>query len=215
MSESPRPKRTYKSTRRQAQATQTRRLIVEAARALFDQRGYASTTIEAIAQEAGVAPETVYAAFGSKQAILRRLFEVTLVGDDEPVPLLERPDMQANLQSTDPRAMIHRFAQEMFNIMSRMSPIFLLMRTTAKSDPEIAAMLERVYKDRMGGMGMFVNRLRQIAPVRQDVSPDHVTATVWAISSAEVFELLVRVQGWPEEQYVHWLGDALERLLLE
>lgn len=215
MSESPRPKRTYNSTRRQAQATQTRRLIVEAARALFDQRGYASTTIEVIAQEAGVAPETVYAAFGSKQAILRRLFEVTLVGDGEPVPLLERPEIQANLQSTDPRAMIRRFAQEMFNIMSRMSPIFLLMRTTAKSDPEIAAMLDRVYHDRMGGMGMFVNRLRQIAPMRRDVPLDQITATVWAISSAEVFDLLVRVQGWSEEQYVTWLGDALERLLLE
>lgn len=215
MSDSPKPKRTYNSTRRQAQANQTRRLIVEAARALFDQRGYASTTIEAIAQEAGVAAETVYAAFGSKQAILRRLFEVTLVGDDEPVPLLERPDIQANLQSTDPRAMIRRFAQDMFNIMTRMSPIFLLMRTTAKSDPEIAAMLDRVYHDRMGGMGMFVNRLRQIASVRGDQMPNQVTATVWAVSSAEVFDLLVRVQGWSEEQYVNWLSDTLERLVLE
>lgn len=214
MSESPKPKRTYNSTRRQAQATQTRRLIVEAARMLFDQRGYASTTIEAIAQEAGVAPETVYAAFGSKQAILRRLFEVT-VGDEEPVPLLERPDIQENLQSTDPHAMIRRFAQDMFNIMSRMSPIFLLMRTTAKSDPEIGAMLDRVYHDRMGGMGMFVNRLRQIAKVRFDQVPNQAIATVWAVSSAEVFDLLVRVQGWSEEQYVNWLSDTLERLLLE
>ena len=89
------PKRRYNSTRRQQQAQATRRQIIEAARQLFTERGYTGSTIDAIALQAGVAPETVYAIFGNKRAILARLLETSLVGDEEPVPLLQRPGPQA------------------------------------------------------------------------------------------------------------------------
>lgn len=81
-------KRTYNSSRRKEQARLTSRQIVGAARKLFIDRGYSGATIEAIAQEAGVAAETVYAAFGNKRAILSKLIDVSIVGDDESIPLL-------------------------------------------------------------------------------------------------------------------------------
>jgi TetR/AcrR family transcriptional regulator, regulator of autoinduction and epiphytic fitness len=215
MTETPKPKRTYTSTRRQLQARQTRRLILEEARKLFDERGYEGTTIEAIAQQAGVAPETIYAVFGSKLAILKKLVEVTLVGDDQPTPLLERPFIRENFEETDPRQFIRRFAETIYPIMLRMAPVFALLKSTAKSDPEIASLRERLLKERLSGMSMFVHQLQRLVALREGLLPTEASAAAWTLSSAEVFDLLTRDLGWGEEQYTGWLSDALERLLLE
>src|SRR5947208_2674838 len=94
-------KRKYDSSRRQAQARETQRQIVEAARRLFIERGYMGTTIEQIAAEAGVAVETIYATFGNKRAVLARLVDISVVGDDEPGPLLEREGPQATRLERD------------------------------------------------------------------------------------------------------------------
>ncbi len=111
MSNLPKPKRTYNSTRRLAQARQTRRLIVEAAGRLFRERGYAGTAIEAIAQQAGVAVETIYATFGNKVAILSAVVDFSVVGDDEPVPLLQRPGIRAAQDENDPRRLLEHLCQ--------------------------------------------------------------------------------------------------------
>jgi AcrR family transcriptional regulator len=208
------PKRKYNSELRHQQARQTRRSILLAAQSLFNERGYTSTTIEAIAQAAGVAPETIYASFGNKLAILKQLLTITLVGDEDPLPFFERPFIQDNLRVRDPALMIHNFAQSIYQIMTRMSPIFALLRTTAQEDPEIAALQKKVLKDRMTGMGLLVNGLRGLSPLRPEIQIDSAITTVWAISSAEVFDLLTREQGWSEEQYVNWLERSVKRLLL-
>ena len=102
MTQTKKLKRQYNSTRRQAQASETRKQIIEAARKLFAQYGYAGATIEAIALEAGVAPETVFAVFGNKRTILANLIDISVGGDDQPVPLLQRPGPQSVLQEPDP-----------------------------------------------------------------------------------------------------------------
>jgi TetR/AcrR family transcriptional regulator, regulator of autoinduction and epiphytic fitness len=208
------PKRPYNSQRRQSQARQTRLQIIEAARKLFKQRGYSGATIEAIALEAGVSPETVYSTFGNKQAILSKLVDVTIVGDDRPVPLLQRPFILAVKEETDQYLLINKFAQDIYEIMSRMSPIFALLRTTAQSEPEIAALLNKLLKDRLGGMSFFVEQLGRIGPLREWPTSNQAVESVWAISSAEVFDLLTRERGWAKDQYTSWLADTLVRLLL-
>lgn len=214
MAETPKPRRKYTSIRRQNQARQTRRLILEAARRLFYQRGYINTTIDAIAQEAGVAPETVYATFRAKQEILKNLVNVTLVGDDEDTPLLQRPFIQETIKITDPQAYIRSFAGDIYQIMTRMSPLFVLLRSTSNLDPEIAALLKRILDERLKGMGFFLNHLVQLTPLRGGVTPGQAQVTVWALSSSEIFDLLTQVQGWSQEQYIDWLSGSLSRLLL-
>ena len=214
MTQTPKPKRTYTSTRRRTQAKQTRRLILSAARKLFDERGYNNATIDAIAQEAGVAPETIYAGFGSKQGVLRNLVQISLVGDDAPVPLMERSFIKDAVQETDQRHLISKFANDMYQIMTRMSPIFALLRATAKTDPEIEAMLKKMLDDRLAGMAYFVDHLRRIGPLNDQILPEQAKVSVWAISSAEVFDLLTKDLGWTEAEYVTWLSSSLERLLL-
>src|SRR5512141_1870147 len=130
-------KRPYNSTRRQAQARETRRQIIEAARRLFAEHGYAGATIEAIAQEAGVAPETIFTTFGNKRTILAALIDVAVGGDEQSIPLLQRPGPQTVLQEHDPIRQLQMFAEDIAGILERVAPVFEIMRMAAKTEPDI------------------------------------------------------------------------------
>ncbi len=214
MSEITKSKRRYHSARRQAQAAETRRQIVEAARRLFAERGYVGTTMETIARDAGVAVETIYAAFGSKRAILSRLLDVSVVGDEKPVPLLERPGPQAVRRERDQRRQVQMFAHDIREIMERVSPIFDLMRAAAKTEPDIAEYLQHILEERLRGMTQFVQWLATNGPLREGLSLSDAAETVWALSSAEVYRLLTVDRGWPGERYETWLAETLTLLLL-
>jgi AcrR family transcriptional regulator len=187
---------------------------VEAARQLFLRRGYTGATMEAIAQEAGVAVETVYATFGNKLAILSRLIDVSLVGDEEPIPLLEREGPQTVMHETDQSRQIELFANGIYEIMSRMTPIFEIMRVAAKTEPEIAEMYENILSNRVQGLMTFVQALIKNGPLRESVTVDEAGETVWALTSAEMITLLMKHRGWSPEQYKHWLEEMLRRFLL-
>src|SRR5574338_337351 len=116
--------RKYDATRRQAQARQTRLQIAEAARVLFFERGYAGTSIEAIAEKAGVAPETIYAIFKNKRNVLSFIFDIAIGGDDEDIRLLDRPDPQAVLKETNQHRQLSMFATDITRILHRAAPIF-------------------------------------------------------------------------------------------
>jgi TetR/AcrR family transcriptional regulator of autoinduction and epiphytic fitness len=208
-------KRNYNSSRRQEQARQTRRQILAAAQVLFIMRGYAGATMDAIAQEAGVAVETVYAAFGNKRAILSRLIGVSLVGDDDPTPLLQRQGPRAVMQVKDQHRQIQLFAGDMAEIMARVAPLFEVMHAAAKIEAEIADMLHRMLGERAEAMKVFVDALLSNGPLQAGLTREAAAETVWAISSAEVYTLLVNERGWSGSQYADWLVNVLSRLLLE
>ena len=96
-------RRPYDSSRRRRLADQSRASVLESARRLFLERGYAATTVAAVAADAGVSVETIYKAFGNKPGLLKSLFDVSIVGDDEPVPMLQRELVKANIAEPDPR----------------------------------------------------------------------------------------------------------------
>lgn len=214
MADSIKTRRQYRSSRRQEQALETRRRILAAALKLFSEYGYAGATIEAIAQEAGVAPLTVYAAFGNKRSILAALVGVSVGGDDQPIPLLQRPGPQTVLQEKDPSRQIYRFAADITDILERVTPIFEIMRMAAKTEAEIAEMLAGLLQQRLHNLGIFVQYLSANAELRDRLDAAQATETVWAVASPEVYRLLTVDRGWPKERFVKWLGDALNRLLL-
>ena len=208
-------KRTYNSSRRKEQARLTSRQIVEAARKLFIDRGYSGATIEAIAQEAGVAAETVYAIFGNKRAILSKLIDVSIVGDDESIPLLQRPGPQAVQQEKNQQRQIQLFARDMQEIMGRMAPIFGIMRVAAKTEPDISDALQNVLENRVHGMEEFIRYITANGSLQEDLTLAEAAETVWVISSAEVYSLLTIDRGWSGEQYQHWLAKMLTKFLLK
>lgn len=207
-------RRLYNSERRQRQARETRRQILQAARRLFLERGYGGTTIDAIAGEAGVAVETVYAAFRNKRTILARLFDVSVVGDDQPVPLLEREGPQVVREEPDQRRQIALFARGIREIMERVGPLFEVMRLAALTEPEIAAFLQNVLEQRLEGMRFFVEALGSNGPLRTDLPVAEAVDQVWALTSAEVHRLLTVDRGWSDDRYEAWLAGTLTALLL-
>jgi AcrR family transcriptional regulator len=209
-----RAKRRYDSTRRAAQAKETRRQILEGAYRLFTTRGYAGATMESLANEAGVAVETVYSAFGTKREVLARLVDRSLVGDDDPTPLLERSGPQQVQADPSQRRQISIFARDMATIMGRVGPLFAVMRAAAPTEPEIAELLKRLLSGRRDGMAVFVGWVEHNGPLRAGLSAEEAVDTVWTLSSAEVHQLLRVDRGWTAEQYEQWLTATLTALLL-
>ncbi len=207
-------KRPYNSTRRQAQARETRRQIVEAARKLFVEYGYAGATIDAIAQEAGVAPETIFATFGNKCAILAALIDVAVGGDEQPIPLLQRPGPQTVLQEPDPVRLLQLFAMDISGILERVAPVFAIMRVAAKTEPDIAELLKNRLEQRLRNLTAVAQRLAAQNALREDLTVEQTAEIIWTITSPEVYNLLTVDRGWSRERYAHWLGDTLARLLL-
>ncbi|MEP7137120.1 MAG: helix-turn-helix domain-containing protein [Chloroflexota bacterium] len=214
MKPKPRTKRAYNSSRRRDQALQTQGQIVEAAHSLFITRGYAGATLDAIAQQAGVSVETIYATFGNKRAILSKLFDVSLVGDDQPIPLLQRQGPQAVIHLNDQHQQIELFVNDIYEIMSRVAPIFDIMRVAAKTEPDIAEMFQNMLNARVQGMQAFVRALTKNGPLRAGLTADKAAETIWTITSSEVFILLNTNRNWSEQEYKRWLIDVLEKLLL-
>src|SRR3954468_17423762 len=106
--DAPRARAGQRRTRAQ-QARATRGRIIAAAPAQFVRRGYGATLLEQVAEQAGVAVQTVYFHFGNKRTLLKEALDVAAVGDDEPVPLLERPWLTQIQEETDPRRIIERW----------------------------------------------------------------------------------------------------------
>lgn len=214
MSKSVPAKRPYASDRRKAQAAETRLHILEAARRLFIERGYTGTPINTIALEAKVSPETVYAIFGSKRALLADVVGMSVLGDASPTPLLEQKGPQAVRRSKSQREQVRLFAADMRRIMPRVGPLFQIMHTAAATEPEIATLLGQVLEQRLEGMRAFVRMVCTNGPLRQGLDAQSAAETVWALSSAEVHWLLTVDRGWSGDRFEKWLSDILEAALL-
>jgi AcrR family transcriptional regulator len=208
------PKRKYDSSRRQAQARETKIQIVEAARSLFTERGYAGATIEAIASRAGVSQETVYSIFKNKRNILSFLLDISVGGDDQPIAVLDRPEPQAVMHDTDQHRQIAMFAQGITEIMTRAEPVFEIMRGAAKFELEIADLLKRMLDERLQNMIRFARSVSANGKLRDGMSDQDAGEITWMLSSPELFHLLNIDRGWPKEKYTQWLTDTLSRLLL-
>jgi AcrR family transcriptional regulator len=207
-------KRNYDSSRRKVQAQETQRQIAESARGLFIERGYNGTTIDAIAQAASVASETVYAVFGSKRKILWYLVDISIGGDDQPIRLIDRPEPQAVLHDTDPLRQIMNFSQGITEILVRVAPILEVMRSAAKTDKEIADLVQNLLKERLENMTTFVQHIANNGSLRDGLFISTASELVWTITSPEVFLLLARDRGYSLEHYTTWLQTTLSRLLL-
>jgi AcrR family transcriptional regulator len=207
-------KRRYNSTRRQTQAKETRRQIIEAARKLFSFQGYSGATIDSIAQEADVSPETIFAVFGNKRTILTSLIEVSVGGDNLPIPLLQRSGPQAVLQENDPVHLLNLFARDISEILVRVAPIFEITRVAAKTEPEIADLLKNMLDQRLKNLGAVSRRLADLGSLGEGLDETQATNFIWILTSPEVFSLLLRDRGWTKEHYIQWLRDTLIRLLL-
>ena len=159
MSPAVNPRRSYDASGRQEQARQNRLTVLRAARRLFLEHGYAATTMAAVAGSAGVSVETVYKAFGNKAGLVKAVFDSDIVGDDEPVPLMEREFVQRNIAEPDPRRKLETYGEHLAQTLPRAGPIQLVVRAAAAADPAAAAVWAQLQQERLTGMTAFANHL--------------------------------------------------------
>ena len=215
MAKSNSSKRKYDSTRRQAQAGETRRQILEAAHKLFIKHGYAGATIEAIAKEAGVALKTVYAVFKNKWKILVTLLNNSSSNSgEENIPMFERAGPKAVSQERDQRRQLQMFAQVIANNMEGAAYISEIMQAAAKTEADVDKMVQNLNKQRWQHMAVAVQQIVTNGPLQEKMDEAHATDIVWTLTSPEVFLLLTRDRGWSKEKYAEWLADTLTRTLL-
>jgi TetR/AcrR family transcriptional regulator, regulator of autoinduction and epiphytic fitness len=207
-------KRAYDATRRQEQARQTRRRILDAADALFVAQGYAATTIAGIAAGAGVSQPTVYAAFGSKRAILKELVDVRIAGDDEPVAVLDRPFVERIADEADGRRKLAIFAEHLRGVHERTADVLAALRAAADSDPEVAELWETLKQQRRFGQGRFAEHLAEAGVLRDDLTAAKAADVITTLMDHELYLGLCRDLGWSGVAWQEWYADLLARALL-
>lgn len=202
-------RRAYDNTRRAEQARSTRRAVLDAARELLVGRGPAAVTMREVAAHAGVSVETVQKAFRTKAALIKDVYDVTLAGDDEPIPMIDRPEHRAVLAATDPRDKLTRYAFVARRISERVGPLLARLLAGARGgDPDLQQFRETVNGERLAGAGSIVRHLAETGGLRDDVDPGRATDLVWTLISPEVYELLVIDRGWSHDEYERWLAQA-------
>jgi TetR/AcrR family transcriptional regulator of autoinduction and epiphytic fitness len=208
-------RRRYHSPRRREQAAATRRAVLDAARELFVQRGYVSTTIDAIAGRARVSPETVYATFGTKRALLAQLADVPPAADEGPPPILERAWVRRLRGERDLHRRLLRLARESAATLRRRAAVDEVLRGAAAADSEIAGLWDRARRDRLVGQRALLEVVVGDAALPRGIDIEAAAGVFHAIGSPETYRLLVADRGWTDDRYERWFGATLARLLVD
>ncbi len=208
MAERVKSKRRYDSPRRREQAAATRRDILAAAQRLFEQQGYASTTMAAIAAEAGVALKTVYVAFETKSGLLRALWHMLLRGDQEDVHVRDRQWYRDVLEEPDPERQLRLNARNSRIVKQRAAALMEVIRSAAPTDPDIQELWSRIQTDFYEIQRPIVEALRRSKALRLDLDVTRGTDILWTLNHPNVWQLLVAQRGWTPEQYEQWFGDT-------
>jgi AcrR family transcriptional regulator len=200
--------------RGQARTRLARAAVIDAARTLFLERGYGATTIDAISDAADVPQATVYRLFSSKRGILKALLDVSIAGDDRPVPLGERQPVRALADAPDPRAQIAGFIRIACEVNARTAPIYRILVSAASSDPDAASLLDELTSQRQKGQAMIARSLARSGALRPTLRERDAADIIHALMSPEVYRLLVVDRGWQRERYERWQTELLVNQLL-
>lgn len=189
--------------------------MLASARDLFLQHGYPGTTIAGVARRAGVSADTVYSLFGSKPGLLKEVLDVVIGGDEEDVPVLERPGPQAVRAEKDQRRQLELFAAGITDQLERVRPMDDILRSAAAVDPAAAQLRSDLQlRQRRSGMRAVASWLAANGPLRDGLSEDDAAAILWTLTSSEVHAMLRDVSGWSRERFEDWLRDTLTASLL-
>jgi AcrR family transcriptional regulator len=205
------PRRPYDARRRHEAARRTRAAVLAACRELLFRDGYQATTIRAVADRAGVSPETVYKTFGGKAGLVKALWDITLAGDDEPLTMAERPALQEVWRTRDPRTKLCRYAGFVRGVNERLAEVFALL---AQAGPEVAPVLAVSEKERLAGITAFVAHLAGEGALPPGLDRARAADACWALTGPQLFTQLTAGRGWSADTYQDWLAGILAATLL-
>lgn len=162
-----------------------------------------------------VSKQTVYNTFESKAELLKRLYDVRIVGDDEPIPFAERPEVRRLEQVTDPNEYLAGFGVVAAQLLTRLGPLLaVVVQGAAAGDADLRALMATGDRERLIGARGWVGHLADLGALRPDLDRERAAEILWAVNSLTTWQLLVRTRGWTTDEYGSWLGRAAADLLL-
>lgn len=207
----PPPKRAYDASGRRDEARARRRSVVEVARRLFLERGYAETSVAEIARVAGVSPQTVYGSFDGKAGLLAAVVYQSAGGDDDEVALIDRPDVQAMAEPADPAERVAHAARLSREINERVGALLHLVESVSGADPAVG----RLHAEVVANMRADARAVTDGAfaglggPDRAEVAEQ-----IRLVGGHRPWQALVVEGGWSPERYEAWVRDAMSWVLL-
>ena len=196
-------------------AALTRRRILDAAGRLFREHGYLGTTLAAVAAEAGVSVQTVYNVVGGKAVLLKAVYDVTMAGDDEPVPISERPFMRAVMEAPTGRECLQRYAAAGRVLGERTLPLVTtLLAQAATGDAELQAFAATIEGERAMGTGAAAHHVAERFGLRPGLDVGSAADVLWALTAPDLADRLVHRRGWGWDRYEQWLGTTMADALL-
>jgi AcrR family transcriptional regulator len=212
-------KRRYNSARRQEQARQNQERMIDAAARLFAERGYAATSLTEVAAEAGIAVQTLYAAFGTKANLLKHAIDAALAGDHLPVPMMERDFARQMIAEPDPRKVLAIYAAHVREVAERAGGLLLAAWTASASDPAASELITELDAQRMRGMTAAASDIAakaiQAGCLADGITEDDIRDALWAFNSPQLYGLLLHDRGWSPDHFQAWLARSWVRLLLD
>ena len=204
--------RAYDISRREADARRRRAAALDHARALFFERGYAATTVEAIAQAAGISSATIYKSYGGKAGLVRALAQRALAGAG-PVPAEKRSN--ALRDRSDPREVIEGWGQLVSEVSPRIAPLLLLLRDVAQIDPEASRLYDELDQARLARMSDNARFLAEAGHLREGVTARDARDVLWLASSPELYDMLIRRRRWTVAKYSRFVTETMASALLD
>lgn len=201
--------------RRSARAEATRRSILDAARALFEDQGYAGTTVQAIADRAGVAVQTVYYVFHTKARLLQEMFTLMAGGTDEPADTAQRAWVREAREAPDGRSSLALSGAHGAEISRRFAPLFPTVQAAMSTEPDIAEAWTRMLAAKRATVREQMEHLAGLGELKNGMDPETAADISMSVGSIETYRLLTEHCGWSHEGYREWIVDALCQLLLE
>ena len=212
--DAPPPPTTTAYPKRAAKARRTRLQILEAAGRRFVAHGYGATSLQAIADEADVAVQTVYAVFGNKRALLQELLDVAIAGDDEQIAVNQREWMQAVFSAPTATERLRAYASAVRAIHERAGDLFGVLEVAASVDPDLVEFAHETDQRRRTGARSVIEGLTTVGALRPGLTVDRAIDVLWLLNGSGVFRQLVRRSGWTPDDYETWLATAMTEQLL-
>jgi len=207
--------RRYSSAVRTEQRRATRQRVLDAARALLLSRGYGGATIEAIARRAGVSVQTVYNTVGGKAAVLKAVYDTMLAGDDEPIPIMQRPAVLAMRATADPRQFLALYARMGREMYARAGPLLpVMLAESGSGDPEVRAFIDTIENERAAGTAMIAALLHERFGLREGLTVAGAADILWTLTAPELPLRLIHHRGWSLGKYEAWSADIMAHALL-
>lgn len=201
-------KRAYNSPRRQEQAAATRRAILDSALRLFVEQGYAATTMESIAVEAGVSLKTVYLAFDTKGRLLRAVWDLALKGDVDDAPVAARPWYQEVLATKSAEKQLLLTAHNSCIVKRRIGPVLAVIRDASSSDPDSGELWTLIQSDFYANQRIIVESIAGKHALVDGLDVDRATDILWTLNHPDLWLLLVGQRGWTPEEFERWFAET-------